>query len=105
MGKKKIEVMDAEKPLFIQGALDQGFEKDNVEKLWDKLVLFANYGFNKAHSASYATVSYRTAYLKTHYPLEYMAALLEGDLEKFDRVILDLKECERLGIEVLPPEA
>lgn len=104
MGKKKIEVMDAEKPLFIQGALDQGFEKENVEKLWDKLVLFANYGFNKAHSASYATVSYRTAYLKTHYPLEYMAALLEGDLEKFDRVILDLKECERLGIDVLPPD-
>ncbi|HOV34493.1 MAG TPA: DNA polymerase III subunit alpha [Candidatus Dojkabacteria bacterium] len=104
MGKKKLEVMEAEKPAFIEGAVKNGFDKKLVEKLWDKLVLFANYGFNKAHSASYATTAYRTAYLKTHYPLQYMAALLEGDLEKFDRVIIDLKECERLGIQVLPPD-
>lgn len=104
MGKKKLEVMEAEKPVFIEGAVKNGFDKKLVEKLWDKLVLFANYGFNKAHSASYATTAYRTAYLKTHYPLQYMAALLEGDLEKFDRVVIDLKECERLGIKVLPPD-
>ncbi len=104
MGKKKVEVMEAEKPMFLDGALKQGFEKEGVEKLWDKLIQFANYGFNKAHSASYATIAYRTAYLKAHYPLEYMAALLEGDLEKFDRVIIDLQECERLGIKVLPPD-
>lgn len=104
MGKKKVEVMEAEKPAFINGAVSLGFDKAKVEALWDKLLLFANYGFNKAHSASYATTAYRTAYLKTHYPLQYMAALLEGDLEKFDRVIIDLKECERLGINVLPPD-
>lgn len=104
MGKKKVEVMEAEKPVFVEGAKSRGFEGEKVEKLWDKLLQFANYGFNKAHSASYATIAYWTAYLKAYYPLEFMAALLEGDLEKFDRVIIDLKECERLGIDVLPPD-
>jgi DNA polymerase-3 subunit alpha len=103
MGKKKIEVMAAEKPKFVEGAKANGFDEEKVNKLWDKLIQFANYGFNKAHSASYATVAYWTAYLKAHYPLEFMAALLEGDLDNFDRVILDLNECERLGIDVLPP--
>ena len=104
MGKKKVEVMEAEKPVFVEGAKSRGFEGEKVEKLWDKLLQFANYGFNKAHSASYATIAYWTAYLKAYYPLEFMAALLEGDLEKFYRVIIDLKECERLGIDVLPPD-
>lgn len=104
MGKKKLDVMNAEKPTFIEGGLKNGFKKEDVEKLWERLVQFANYGFNKAHSASYATIAYWTAFLKANYPLEYMAALLEGDLEKFDRVILDLNECERLGIDVLPPD-
>jgi len=103
MGKKKVEVMQAEKPVFVDGAIKNGFDKEKVEILWEKLIQFANYGFNKAHSASYATIAYWTAYLKSHYPLEFMAALLEGDLEKFDRVIIDLKECERLGISVLAP--
>ena len=103
MGKKKMDIMEKEKPKFIEGAKKNGFDEKKVEKLWDKLVQFANYGFNKAHSASYATVAYWTAYLKTHFPLEYMAALLEGDLDNFNRVIIDLNECERLGIDVLPP--
>lgn len=103
MGKKKMEIMDKEKPKFIQGAKEKGFDEKETERLWEKLIQFANYGFNKAHSASYATISYWTAYLKAHYPLEFMAALLEGDLDNFDRVIIDLKECERLGIDVLPP--
>lgn len=104
MGKKKLDVMEKEKPAFVNGAIEKGFDKDKVEKLWDKLIQFANYGFNKAHSASYAMIAYWTAYLKANYPLEYMAALLEGDVDKFDRVILDLKECKRLGINVLPPD-
>ena len=103
MGKKIMEEMEAEKPKFVEGAKKNGYDKDKVERLWDKLLQFANYGFNKAHSASYATISYWTAYLKTHYPLEFMAALLEGDLDNFDRVIIDMNECERLGIDVLPP--
>ncbi len=103
MGKKKMEIMDKEKPKFIEGAKKNGFDEKKVEELWNRLVQFANYGFNKAHSASYATVAYWTAYLKAHFPLEYMAALLEGDLDNFNRVIIDLNECERLGIDVLPP--
>ena len=104
MGKKKLDVMEKEKPTFVNGAIERGFDKEKVEKLWDKLLQFANYGFNKAHSASYAMIAYWTAYLKANYPLEYMAALLEGDVEKFDRVVLDLRECKRLGINVLPPD-
>lgn len=104
MGKKKVEVMDAEKPKFIEGASSKGFEPADVEKLWEKLLQFANYGFNKAHSASYAQVTYWTAYLKAHYPLEFMASLLEGDLDNFDRVVVDLEECKRLGIQVFPPD-
>lgn len=103
MGKKKMEIMEKEKPKFIEGAKKQGFEEEKVDILWNKLLQFANYGFNKAHSASYAVIAYWTAYLKAHYPLEFMAALLEGDLDNFDRVIIDLNECERLGIDVLPP--
>lgn len=103
MGKKKVEVMEAEKPKFVEGAKENGFDEEKVDKIWEKLIQFANYGFNKAHSASYATIAYWTAYLKAHYPLEFMAALLEGDLDNFDRVIIDLGECERLGIDVLPP--
>jgi DNA polymerase III subunit alpha len=103
MGKKKMEIMDKERPKFLEGAKVKGFDVKETERLWDKLVQFANYGFNKAHSASYATIAYWTAYLKAHYPLEFMAALLEGDLDNFERVIIDLNECERLGIEVLPP--
>ncbi len=103
MGKKKMDIMEKEKPVFVEGSVKKGFDKKKVEKLWDDLLQFANYGFNKAHSASYATIAYWTAYLKTHYPLEFMAGLLEGDIENFDRVIKDLEECERLGIDVLPP--
>jgi DNA polymerase-3 subunit alpha len=103
MGKKVMSIMEAEKPKFMKGAKEKGYPKKDVERLWNKLVQFANYGFNKAHSASYATIAYWTAYLKAHYPLEFMAALLEGDLDNFDRVIIDLNECERLGIDVLPP--
>ncbi len=104
MGKKLMDVMEKEKPKFIEGAVGKGFRKEDVDILWERLLQFANYGFNKAHSASYALVSYWTAYLKAHYPVEFMAALLEGDLDNFDRVVIDLQECERLGIGVLPPD-
>lgn len=103
MGKKLIEVMEKEKDPFMQGALKKGFDPDKIEKLWQLLFKFANYGFNKAHSAMYAVVAYWTAYLKANYPLEYMAALLEGDLGRFERIIIDLEECERLGFNLLTP--
>ncbi len=104
MGKKKMDIMNAEKPVFIEGAKKKGFDENSIELVWEKLLQFANYGFNKAHSASYALVSYWTAFLKANYPLEYMASLLEGDLDNFDRIVVDLEECKKLGIEVLPPD-
>ena len=104
MGKKKWDIMEKEKPIFIEGAVKRGFDRKKIEEIWDKLVKFANYGFNKAHAASYSMVSYWTAYLKTHYPLHYMASLLESDLDNFDRVSIDLAECNNLNIDVLPPD-
>lgn len=103
MGKKKMAVMEAEKPKFIQGGVDNGHDEQALEELWELLLKFANYGFNKSHAASYAMVAYYTAYLKLYYPLEFMGALLEGDLDNFDRIVIDLQECDRLGITVLPP--
>lgn len=103
MGKKLLDVMEKEKPIFLEGTGKKGFDKDKMLALWELLEKFANYGFNKAHSAMYATVAYWTAYLKAHYPLEFLASLLEGDLDKFERIIIDLEECSRLGFDVLPP--
>lgn len=104
MGKKKMEIMEAEKPKFISGGVAKGYPEDKMNEIWDLLVKFANYGFNKSHAAAYAMVSYYTAYLKYYYPLEYMAALLEADLENFNRIALDIQECTRLGIEVVQPD-
>lgn len=103
MGKKKMEVMEAEKPKFIAGGMKLGYPEGPLAEIWELLLKFANYGFNKSHAAAYAMVSYYTAYLKVYYPMEFMAALLEGDLDNFDRVVKDLQECDRLGIKVLPP--
>lgn len=104
MGKKKMEIMEAEKPKFVDGGVAKGYEKEKMEEIWELLVKFANYGFNKSHAAAYAMVSYYTAYLKYYYPVEYMAALLEADLENFNRISLDIQECTRLGIEVKQPD-
>jgi len=103
MGKKKMDIMEIEKPKFIAGGVKRGHDEEALKALWELLLKFANYGFNKSHAAAYAMISYNTAYLKYYYPMEFMAALLEGDLDDFDRVVTDLQECDRLGIEVLPP--
>ncbi|MHC1716756.1 MAG: DNA polymerase III subunit alpha [Candidatus Dojkabacteria bacterium] len=103
MGKKKMEIMTEEVEKFVQGGLKKGFEEKKLKVIGDLLLKFANYGFNKSHSATYAMVSYYTAYLKHYYPLEYIASLLESDLGAFDDVIKDTRECERLDIKVLPP--
>ncbi len=104
MSKKKMDKLEKEKPRFIEGGLKKGFERDILEAIWEKLVRFGDYGFNKAHSSSYAHVSYWTAYLKANYQFEFMCSLLESDLEKFDRLVIDMEECRRLGIKVLPPD-
>lgn len=103
MGKKKMEIMLEEVAKFIEGGKKKGHDEEKLKHIGDLLMKFANYGFNKSHAAAYAMISYHTAYLKTHFPLEYMAALLEADLGRFDDVIKDTLECERLGIKILPP--
>ncbi len=104
MGKKKREVLDAEYVGFEQGMLAGGFSPASIKALWDVLVPFSDYAFNKAHSAAYGLVSYWTAYLKANYPAEYMAALLTSVRDDKDKTAIYLGECRRMGIAVLPPD-
>ena len=104
MGKKKKEVLDAEYVNFANGMKDNGFSEAAVKTLWDILVPFADYAFNKAHSAAYGLVAYWTAYLKANFPAEYMAALLTTNSDNKDKSAIYLAECRRMGITVLPPD-
>ncbi|MFB9378904.1 DNA polymerase III subunit alpha [Kineococcus gynurae] len=104
MGKKKREVLDAEYVGFEAGMLENGFSKACIKALWDILVPFSDYAFNKAHSAAYGLVSYWTAYLKANFPAEYMAAVLTSVRDDKDKSALYLNECRRMGIRVLPPD-
>ncbi len=104
MGKKKRDVLDAELIRFTAGMEERGFSKRAITTLWDVLVPFSDYAFNKAHSAAYGVVSYWTAYLKANYPAEYMAALLTSTKDDKDKSAVYLAECRRMGIQVLPPD-
>ncbi|HEX6918872.1 MAG TPA: DNA polymerase III subunit alpha, partial [Actinomycetes bacterium] len=104
MGKKKREVLDAEFVGFSEGMSANGYSMAAIKKLWDVLVPFSDYAFNKAHSAAYGLVSYWTAYLKANFPAEYMAALLTSVRDDKDKSALYLNECRRMGIKVLPPD-
>ena len=104
MGKKKKEVLDAEYVRFEAGMKTNGFSSDAVKTLWDILVPFSDYAFNKAHSAAYGVISYWTAYLKANYPAEFMAALLTSVRDDKDKMAIYLGECRRMGIKVLPPD-
>ncbi len=104
MGKKIQEVMDQEKVKFMEGALKNGIEEKKAENIFDLMAKFAGYGFNKSHSAAYALIAYQTAYLKAHYPAQFMAALLSCDMNNTDKVVLYINECRERGIEVLPPD-
>tara|TARA_Y100000814_G_scaffold76204_1_gene48010 strand:+ start:3986 stop:7630 length:3645 start_codon:yes stop_codon:yes gene_type:complete len=104
MGKKIPEVMLQERQGFIEGSIAQGYEKETAEILFDLFEPFAGYAFNKAHAFSYATIAYQTAYLKAHYPLEYMTAVLMAAGGSQDRLAMAIRECKRLDIEVLPPD-
>ncbi len=103
MGKKKIEIMKKEKVKFIKGAQKNGINKKTAEKIYSFIEPFADYGFNKSHAACYALIAYQTAYLKAHFPVEFMAGLMETDIETSDKITRDLLEAERMGIKVLPP--
>jgi DNA polymerase-3 subunit alpha len=104
MGKKKKSVLDENFIPFSGGMRERGFSDDAINALWETLVPFADYAFNKAHSAAYGLVSYWTAYLKAHYPVEYMAALLTSVKDDKDKSAVYLAECRRMGITVLGPE-
>ncbi|HWB35485.1 MAG TPA: DNA polymerase III subunit alpha, partial [Rugosimonospora sp.] len=104
MGKKKKEILDKEFEPFAAGMKANGYSADAIKTIWDILVPFSDYAFNKAHSAAYGVVSYWTAYLKANYPAEYMAALLTSVGDDKDKSAVYLNECRRMGIKVLPPD-
>ncbi|MGW6173381.1 DNA polymerase III subunit alpha [Arthrobacter sp. NPDC055138] len=104
MGKKKKSELDKQYAGFHQGMVDRGYSEAAIKALWDILLPFSDYAFNKAHSAAYGLVSYWTAYLKAHYPAEYMAALLTSVGDDKDKLALYLNECRHMGITVLPPD-
>lgn len=104
MGKKIKEEMDKLKGQFAQGAGEKGFDRQKAEDLFDLIVKFAGYGFNKSHSAAYAMVTFYTSYLKAYHPTEFMAALLTSEKDNTDKVVKYVDEAKRLGIKLLPPD-
>jgi DNA polymerase-3 subunit alpha len=104
MGKKKPEVMAEQREKFIDGALKRGFDRKKTTALWEYIEPFAGYGFNKSHSVAYAMLAYKTAYLKTHYPVSFMASMLTSEMSSKDNVSKYISECRDMGIPVLPPD-
>src|ERR1700734_2983404 len=104
MGKKNPEEMAKQRSRFVEGAIKRKHPKDKVVRIFDLMEQFAGYGFNKSHSAAYALLAYHTAYLKTHYPVEFMAALLSSEISKPENVVKYIKECREMGIAVEPPD-
>jgi DNA polymerase III subunit alpha len=104
MGKKDPQEMAAQRERFVEGARAQKLDEKKATEIFDQMETFARYGFNKSHSAAYALVSYQTAYLKTHYPVEFMASLMTSEMGDTDKVIKNLSECRAKDIEVLAPD-
>jgi len=104
MGKKKVEEMAQQRERFVEGAAQRKYPPKKIEKIFDLMAQFAGYGFNKSHSAAYALLAYQTAYLKTHYPVEFMAALLTSVTGSTDDVVKYINECREMGIAVEAPD-
>ncbi len=104
MGKKKADVMAKMKAKFVDGAAGRGMPPQKASELWDKIEPFAGYGFNKSHSVAYANLAYKTAYLKAHYPVAFMAAMLNCELSSTDGIAKYTAECRNMGIRLLPPD-
>jgi len=104
MGKKKPEEMKAQRARFLKGAKEKGITDKKAKELFDTMEKFAEYSFNKSHSTAYALITYQTAYLKAHFPAEFMAALLSVDSGNTDKVISSITECKQMGIDVLAPD-
>jgi DNA polymerase-3 subunit alpha len=103
MGKKKAEEMAQQRSVFVDGAVARGVAEATAAHIFDLMEKFAGYGFNKSHSAAYAVLSYQTAWLKAHYPEAFMAAVLSSDMDKTDKVVTIIDECNRMALEVEPP--
>lgn len=104
MGKKKPEEMALQRAVFIEGAAKNNIDKHLANTIFDLMEKFAGYGFNKSHSAAYALISYQTAWLKAHYPAEFMAAVLSSEMDNIDKVAVFLQDCKKLGLTVIPPD-
>jgi DNA polymerase-3 subunit alpha len=104
MGKKKPEEMAKQRSIFVEGATQRGVDQDRAAFIFDLMEKFAGYGFNKSHSAAYALLSYQTAWLKTHYPASFMAAVLSSDMDKTDKVVGLIDEARRMNLQVEPPD-
>jgi DNA polymerase-3 subunit alpha len=104
MSKKKAADMDKEKPKFLEGAKKHKINENKAKTIWEQMETFAEYGFNKSHSTSYAIIAYQTAYLKAHYPAAFMAALLTSEKDNRDKIIKYMSACKELGINILPPD-
>jgi len=104
VGKKIKELLHSQEEKFIAGCVKNGVRKQDAEKIWQWILPFAAYGFNKSHSVAYSMIAYQTAYLKTHFPVEFMAALLTSEKADIERIAVLIKECKKMGISVLPPD-
>jgi DNA polymerase III subunit alpha len=104
MGKKNASAMAKQKEHFVNGAKSNGISEKKAVRIFDLMELFAEYGFNKSHSAAYAYVSFQTAYLKAHYPVEFMAATLSTDMNDTDKIVKSINECRKMKVEMLPPD-
>jgi len=104
MGKKKKDVMDQHRAMFIERATTKGFDQNKVEELFDLMAYFAGYGFNKSHSTAYGKIAYQTAYLKSHYPAEFMASLISLEVDDTEKMGFYLQEVKDMEIDVLPPD-
>ncbi|MGS0729797.1 helix-hairpin-helix domain-containing protein, partial [Shewanella sp. 0m-11] len=104
MGKKKPEEMAKQRGTFEAGSIANGVDGPLSMKIFDLVEKFAGYGFNKSHSAAYALVSYQTLWLKTHYPQQFMAAVMSADMDNTDKIVTLVDECERMGLPLIPPD-
>lgn len=104
VGKKIKRLLDEQEEKMISGMISNGIKPQVAKQIWDFIIPFARYGFNRSHAACYAMIAYRTAYLKAHYPTEFMASLLTADQGNIDRVAIEVDECRQMGLEVLPPD-
>lgn len=104
MGKKDAAKMSEQRSIFVQGALERGYCESLASNIFELMEKFAGYGFNKSHSAAYALVAYQTAWLKTHYPAQFMAATISSDMDKTDKVVAFIDECRAMGLTMLPPD-